>query len=42
VPYVPLYLHDYSIALSDKFKAPGYNYWYWLDNDYALDVKAAS
>jgi peptide/nickel transport system substrate-binding protein len=41
VPYVPLYLHEVSIALSSKFTDPGYNYWYFLDNDYALGIKAA-
>ena len=42
VPYVPLYLHDVSIALSSKFSDPGYNYWYFLDDNYALGVRAAS
>jgi peptide/nickel transport system substrate-binding protein len=42
VPYVPLYLHEVSIALSSKFTDPGYNYWYFLDDNYALGIKAAS
>lgn len=41
VPYVPLYLHDVSIALSSKFSDRGYNYWYFLDDNYALGIKAA-
>jgi hypothetical protein len=40
VPYVPLYLHQVSIALSSKFTDPGYNYWYFLDDNYALGIKA--
>ena len=41
VPYVPLYLHEVSIALSSKFTDPGYNYWYFLDDNYALGIKEA-
>ncbi len=41
-PYVPLYLHEVSIALSNKFTYPGYNYWFFLNDNYALGVKAAS
>jgi peptide/nickel transport system substrate-binding protein len=40
-PYVPLYLHQVSIALSSKFTYPGYNYWYFLNDNYALGVKAS-
>ncbi len=42
VPYVPLYLHDFSIAVSKNFRVPGYNYWYFLDDNYGLDIEPAS
>ena len=42
VPYVPLYLHDFSIALAPGFKMPGYNYWQFLDDNYGLDIQRAS
>ena len=41
VPYIPLYLHQVSIALSSRFTDPAYNYWYFLDDNYGLGIKAA-
>ena len=43
VPYVPLFLHDYSVALSSKFTLPGYNQ-YTIQNGgaYALGIKASA
>jgi ABC-type transport system substrate-binding protein len=40
VPYVPLYLQDVSVAISSKFSYPGYSFWYYLANAYALGIKA--
>ena len=40
VPYVPLYLNDLNVALSQKFTVPGFNS-YSMSGDYALNVKAA-
>jgi hypothetical protein len=31
---------DGRIALSSKLTDPGYNYWYFLGDDYALGIKA--
>jgi hypothetical protein len=42
VPYVPLYLQDVSVAISSKFSYPGYSFWYFLANAYALGIKSAS
>ena len=44
LPYVGLYMEDTSIALSSKFTAPGFaqHYWYFNDDDYALDIKSAA
>jgi peptide/nickel transport system substrate-binding protein len=42
VPYVPLYLSDFTMALSSKFSDPGFNAWYFQDNNYILGIKAAS
>jgi peptide/nickel transport system substrate-binding protein len=40
VPYVPLFLHDNSIALSSKFTFPGYNqYSVGFTGPYALSIK---
>jgi ABC-type transport system substrate-binding protein len=37
-PYVPLFLVDSAIAVSNKFAVPGFNEWFvW--GDYALDIK---
>jgi peptide/nickel transport system substrate-binding protein len=41
VPYVPLYLTDFTIALSSKFSDPGFNYWFFGDDNYLLGIKAA-
>src|SRR5262249_10553704 len=42
VPYVPLYLHKVTIALSKKFADPSFNYWFFFNDNYGLGVKAAS
>jgi peptide/nickel transport system substrate-binding protein len=42
VPYVPLYLADWTMALSSNFSDPGYNAWYFTDNNYVLGIKRAS
>jgi hypothetical protein len=41
VPYVPLYLSDFTVALSSKFSYPGFNYWFFGDDNYLLGIKAA-
>jgi peptide/nickel transport system substrate-binding protein len=40
-PYVPLYLSDFSIALSSKFTDPSFSYWLYSNDNYALGIKAA-
>ncbi|HEX3489950.1 MAG TPA: ABC transporter substrate-binding protein [Streptosporangiaceae bacterium] len=43
VPYIPLFLHDYSIALSSKYKFAGYNQFSINDSlPYALSIRPAS
>jgi peptide/nickel transport system substrate-binding protein len=41
LPYVPLYLSDFSIALSSKFSDPSFSYWLYSNDNYALGIKAA-
>jgi peptide/nickel transport system substrate-binding protein len=40
VPYVPLFLLDYSIALSKKFTVPAFNQPGFQFDDYALQIRA--
>ena len=42
VPYVPLYLTDYTVALSPRFTNSNFSYCLDNDNNYALGIKAAS
>jgi peptide/nickel transport system substrate-binding protein len=42
VPYVPLYLHKVTIALSRKFADPSFNYWFFFNDNYGLSIKAES
>jgi peptide/nickel transport system substrate-binding protein len=42
VPYVPLYLHDVTIALSSKFADPTFNYWFFFNDNYGLGIRTAS
>jgi hypothetical protein len=42
VPYVPVYLNDTTAGLSSNLSYPGFNFWYFNNNNYALGIKAAS
>jgi peptide/nickel transport system substrate-binding protein len=42
VPYVPLDLRDFSVALASKFRISGLNYWPVLNNNYGLNIRSAS
>jgi hypothetical protein len=42
VPYVPVYLHDYVIALPKRFIVPHFSIWHFYMNDYGLQIKPAS
>jgi peptide/nickel transport system substrate-binding protein len=42
VPYVPLYLHDVTIALAKNFADPSFNYWTFFNDNYALGITPAS
>jgi hypothetical protein len=41
VPYVPLYLSEFTAALSSKYSDPAFSYWYYDDNNYLLGIKAS-
>jgi peptide/nickel transport system substrate-binding protein len=41
VPYVPLYLTDFTVALSSKFSDSAFNYWFFGNDNYLLGIKAA-
>ena len=40
VPYVPLFVEDFSVALTDHFTYTGFNQWY-PDGVWALNIKRA-
>jgi hypothetical protein len=42
VPYVPLDLRDFSVALASKFRISGLNYWPVLNNNYCQNIRPAS
>jgi ABC-type oligopeptide transport system substrate-binding subunit len=42
VPYVPLYVDDYSVAIDRKFTIPAFDPWAFQFDDFALQVKPVS
>jgi peptide/nickel transport system substrate-binding protein len=42
IPYVPLYVADYSIALSSRFTYSGLNYYSLVYSNYALSIRPAA
>ena len=40
VPYIPLYLNNFTIALSSKYSDPAFNYWFFGNDNYLLGIRS--